>query len=58
MAEDKKEEIKIIEINEDYLKDRLYVFRGWKVLGMRQRILRDRSRIILQSLKAMILCLN
>ena len=68
MAEDKKEEIKIIEINEEYMKDRLYVFRGRKVMldtdlaeiygGMRQRILRDRSRIILQSLKAMILCLN
>ena len=24
MAEDKKEEIKIIEINEEYMKDRLY----------------------------------
>ena len=66
MAEDKKEEIKIIEINEEYMKDRLYVFRGRKVMldtdladtGMRQRILRNRSRIILQSLKAMILCLN
>ena len=29
MAEDKKEEIKIIEINEEYMKDRLYVFRGF-----------------------------
>ena len=26
MAEEKKEEIKIIEINEEYMKDRLYVF--------------------------------
>ena len=25
MAEDKKEEIKIIEINEEYMKDRLYL---------------------------------
>ena len=32
MAEDKKEEIKIIEINEEYMKDRLYVFRGRKVM--------------------------
>ena len=30
--EDKKEEIKIIEINEEYMKDRLYVFRGRKVM--------------------------
>lgn len=67
MAEDKKEEIKIIEINEEYMKDRLYVFRGRKVMldtdlaeiyGYETKNLRDRSRIILQSLKAMILCLN
>ena len=32
MAEDKKEEIKIIEINEEYMKDRLYVFKGRKVM--------------------------
>ena len=32
MAEDKKEEITIIEINEEFMKERLYEFRGRKVM--------------------------
>ena len=32
MAEDKKKEIAVIEITEEYMKDRLYEFRGKKVM--------------------------
>ena len=32
MAEDKKKEIAVIEITEEYMKDRLYEFRGKKVI--------------------------
>ena len=67
MAEDKKKEIAVIEITEEYMKDRLYEFRGkklcliqtWqKFMGMRPKILKGRLRITLPNLKAMILCLN
>ena len=67
MAEDKKKEIAVIEITEEYMKERLYEFRGRKVMldsdlaefmGMRPRILKGRLRITLPNSKAMILCLN
>ena len=68
MAEDKKkDEIAVIEITEEYMKGRLYEFRGkklcliqiWqKFMGMRPKILKGRLRITLPNLKAMILCLN
>ena len=67
MAEDKKKEIAVIEITEEYMKDRLYEFRGkklyliqtWqKFMGMKPKILKGRLRITLPNLKAMILCLN
>ena len=69
MAEDKKKEIDVtvIEVTEEYMKDRLYEFRGKKVMldsdlaefmGMRPRILKGRLRITLPNSKAMILCLN
>ena len=32
MAEDKKKEIEVIEINEEFMKQKLYEFRGCKVL--------------------------
>ena len=32
MAEDKKKEIAVVEITEEYMKDRLYEFRGKKVM--------------------------
>ena len=67
MTEEKKEEIAVIEITEEYMKDRLYEFRGKKVMldsdlaefmGMKPKILKGRLRITLPNLKAMILCLN
>ena len=69
MAEDKKKEIDVtvIEVTEEYMKDRLYEFRGkklcliqtWqKFMGMKPKILKGRLRITLPNLKAMILCLN
>ena len=67
MTEEKKEEIAVIEITEEYMKDRLYEFRGKKVMldsdlaeiyGYETKILKGRLRITLPNLKAMILCLN
>ena len=67
MTEEKKEEIAVIEITEEYMKDRLYEFRGKKVMldsdlaeiyGYETKNLKGRLRITLPNLKAMILCLN
>ncbi len=67
MSEDKKKEIAVIEITEEYMKKRIYEFRGKKVMldsdlteiyGYETKNFKSRLRITLPNLKAMILCLN
>ena len=68
MAEDKnKDEIAVIEITEEYMKDRLYEFRGKKVMldsdlveiyGYETKNFKRQVKNNIANLKAMILCLN
>ena len=68
MAEDKnKDEIAVIEITEEYMKGRLYEFRGKKVMldsdlveiyGYETINFKRQVKNNIANLKAMILCLN
>ena len=66
MKEEKKEGITVIDVTEEYMKDRLYEFRGRKVMldtdlasmDTRLRILNGRLIITLQNSRVMILCLS
>ena len=64
---EKKEEIAVIEITEEYMKDRLYEFRGEKVMldsdlaeiyGYETKNFKRQVKNNIANLKAMILCLN
>lgn len=67
MAEEKKDEITAIEITEEYMRGRLYEFRGRKVMldsdlaeiyGYETKNFKRQVKNNMPDLKAMILCLS